>query len=57
MAGAQAVMDPPAAVVADGESYERAVEAWLQVHNTVSPATGLPLESTALVSNHAPHNY
>ncbi len=45
-------MDP--VVAADGESYERAaIEAWLSEHGAVSPATGMPLQHTALVPNHS----
>eukprot|EP01052_Picozoa_sp_SAG31_P000949 SAG31_NODE_30_length_32545_cov_9.378999_12_plen_468_part_00 len=40
-------------ICADGHSYERkAIAAWLQNHRT-SPRTGLPLEDTKLVPNHA----
>ena len=52
----QVVMVDPV-VAADGESYERAaMEAWLRDRGAVSPATSLPLESTALVPNHALRN-
>ena len=38
---------------ADGHSYDRAaITRWLQDHNT-SPKTGMPLEHTNLVPNHA----
>ena len=54
--GVQVVMVDPV-VATDRESYERAaMEAWLRDCGAVSPATGLPLESTALVPNHALRN-
>lgn len=41
-------------VAADGESYERAaIEQWLLQHGAVSPATGVALDTTDLVSNYA----